>query len=120
MDQLEIKKGEIVRNSVKIILFALLNLAFLGYLNADSFYYRDLHLASHYHHYRPQCRTHNKVVKQINGGAPRYIVNGTYTVCGERPIHYVVREPVYYEAVARYSEYYAPRRGHISSGYYYH
>lgn len=27
------------------------------------------------------CRTHNNIVKEINGGTVRYVVNGTYRVC---------------------------------------
>lgn len=27
------------------------------------------------------CRTYNNVVKEINGGTARYVVNGTYKVC---------------------------------------
>jgi|GEM_PF-1425379 len=29
------------------------------------------------------CSTHNNVVKEINGGTPRYVTNGTYTVCNQ-------------------------------------
>ncbi len=29
------------------------------------------------------CRTHNNIVKEINGGTARYVVNGTYRVCSD-------------------------------------
>lgn len=29
-----------------------------------------------------KCRTHNNIVKEINGGSPRHVVNGTFEVCG--------------------------------------
>ena len=31
-----------------------------------------------------KCRSHNNVVREINGGSPRYVVNGTYEVCGRQ------------------------------------
>ncbi len=30
------------------------------------------------------CRTHNNVVKEINGGAPRFVLNGTYSRCSRQ------------------------------------
>ncbi|MBW7875765.1 MAG: hypothetical protein H3C47_07245 [Candidatus Cloacimonetes bacterium] len=32
---------------------------------------------------KPVCRTVNNVVKEVNGGSPRYVVNGTIKICDE-------------------------------------
>jgi hypothetical protein len=105
-----------MKNLMRILVPCLVILCSVGLLSADSYYFRDVH----YDDYHPQCRTHNKVVKQINGGAPRYVVNGTYTVCGEKLVHHVVREPVYVPSAHYYPVYHAPRHRHIPRGYYYH
>jgi hypothetical protein len=33
---------------------------------------------------RKPCNTHNNVVKEINGGAPRFVLNGTYSRCNRQ------------------------------------
>ncbi|MEE2925288.1 MAG: hypothetical protein VX619_10950 [bacterium] len=79
----------------KLILF--ITLILLLIFQADSSSHRHLKYnsccsdrANHIHHDTchktrtpsfKTCRTHNNIVKEINGGTVRYVVNGTYRVC---------------------------------------
>lgn len=46
-------------------------------------YFKVQSCPAHYHHRHDPCRVHSRVVKEINGGSPRYVVDGTYKVCEE-------------------------------------
>lgn len=136
----------------KLILFITLVLLLIFQVDADSHRHPKYNSCCKpqrvYHYQTPTqecrtriCRTHNNIVKEINGGSARYVVNGTYKVCTDpqkrsavtenyewnwtRSRPYYRKMPIYLEERPTRSRYghtedeYVHSRQHAQRSYYY-